>query len=87
MFKEAGLEECTQEVILTDREPSMKAGINTTLMVAFEGICRVVLAVGGAPGLQTEEDIRALVDGANKDFEDVKAYYSFEIYVVVGKNA
>lgn len=84
-FRSCGLTGCIEERIASDRDPSTRADFNKTVMVAFEELCRIVLAAGGIEGLENKEQRDELLEGAYNELEDLKVFWRYEIFVVVGR--
>jgi hypothetical protein len=56
-------------------------------MVAFEEMCRILLAAGGMEGMRNKEQCDELLKGTYDELMDLKAVWRYEILLVVGKKA
>ena len=89
LFQQSELEDCQTEVARNDRQPELRHSLNENVLVILTSIFQAELArsVGTGQDPMSQKELDELIDGIKMEMENEKAWWTHEMYVIVGKKS
>lgn len=84
IFQKSGLVSCEEEIYTLDN-PETRENINLSVVVGIQHILTAALNMHKLDEIQSLDQIMDLKEAALRDLRDISCYYSYDVYVVVGR--